>query len=387
MMKQKTNSLTNITKSESPGVPSRSLSESMIGKYFKNEEVKLEIPEDVIKKIEAMHTSPDMAVTTAFAEDQNSQSILNRMLNELLVDGSHCRTCLDKFGLFTVNQLAVEVPIAPGTSGKYGVQMNIVKADIYPPGAPYSLQLYPVHDEIGFNMSKTLGSIGNIFPDWLGHGGQLVRNHGVDIPIEKQNGKWSLAKDKISYVEEWVIRPYELDFKFSKTSAQATLGLELGCHFRWNLSNPSWKYALATNIASNTVGAAIGTAIASVSGLLKTAPVPFIQGGAMLGQVVGHALQLQFSKVKPDLVLFWAGATFGAVDVNQPIHGIGRATFYPRIWGHVVDKAWYPSLQQFEVVLNRAVQDVELTKMEQGDLLSSVSSHSSHSSVHYDTEL
>ncbi|EBV3242573.1 hypothetical protein DOH76_24115 [Salmonella enterica subsp. enterica serovar Oranienburg] len=387
MMKQKTNSLTNMTKSEKPEVPSRSLSESTVNKYFKNEEVKLEIPEDVIKKIEAMHTSPDMAVTTAFAEDQNSQSILNRMLNELLVDGSHCRTCLDKFGLFTVNQLAVEVPIAPGTSGKYGVQMNIIKADIYPPSAPYSLQLYPVHDEIGFNMSKTLGSLGNIFPDWLGHGGQLVRNHGVDIPIEKQNGKWSLAKDKISYVEEWVIRPYELDFKFSKTSAQATLGLELGCHFRWNLSNPSWKYALATNIASNTVGAAIGTAIASVSGLLKTTPVPFIQGGAMLGQVVGHALQLQFTKVKPDLVLFWAGATFGAVDVNQPIHGIGRATFYPRIWGHVVDKAWYPSLQQFEAVLNRAVQDVELTRMERGDLESSVSSHSSHSSVHYDTEL
>ncbi|ENJ0754054.1 hypothetical protein AB0049_005318, partial [Salmonella enterica] len=209
MMKQKTNSLTNITKPEKQEVPSRSLSEPVVGKYFKNEEVKLEIPEEVIKKIEAMHASPDMAVTTAFAEDQNSQSILNRMLNELLVDGSHCRTCLDKFGLFTVNQLAVEVPIAPGTSGKYGVQMNIIKADIYPPSAPYSLQLYPVHDEIGFNMSKTLGTLGNVFPDWLGHGGQLVRNHGVDIPIEKQNGKWCLAKDKTSYVEEWVIRPYE----------------------------------------------------------------------------------------------------------------------------------------------------------------------------------
>lgn len=387
MMKNKSNSLTNVTKPDNSNAPSRSLSESMVGKYFPNEETTLEIPEDVIKKIEKMPTSPDMAATTAFAEDQNSQSTLNRMLNELLVDGSHCRTCLDKFGLFTVNQLAVELPIAPGTSGKYGVQMNIIKPDIYPPSAPYSLQLYPLHDEIGFNMSKTLGSLGEIFPDWLGHGGQLVRNHGLDIPIEKQNGKWKLVKDKISYVEEWVVRPYELDFKFKKTPVQATLGLELGCHFRWNLSNPSWKYALATNIASNTVGAAVGAAIAAASGLLKTAPVPFIQGGAMLGQVVGHALQLQFSKVKPDLVLFWAGATFGAMDVNQPIHGTGRATFYPRIWGHVADKSWYPSLQQFEAVLNRSVQDVELTRMERGELQSSVSSSSSHSTIHYDTEL
>lgn len=61
------------------------------------------------------------------------------------------------FGLFNVTQMALEIrSTVPGISGKYGVQMNIVKPDIHPTSGNYFLQIFPLHDEIGFNFKDLL---------------------------------------------------------------------------------------------------------------------------------------------------------------------------------------------------------------------------------------
>ncbi|EHX36031.1 non-LEE-encoded effector NleA domain protein [Escherichia coli DEC12C] len=51
---------------------------------------------------------------------------------------------MDMFGLFNVTQMALEIPsTVPGISGKYGVQMNIVKPDIHPTTGNYFYSYSP----------------------------------------------------------------------------------------------------------------------------------------------------------------------------------------------------------------------------------------------------
>ncbi len=203
---------------------------------------------------------------------------------------------MDMFGLFNVTQMALEIPSSvSGISGKYGVQLNIVKPDIHPTSGNYFLQIFPLHDEIGFNFKDLPGPLKNALSNsnisttavstiastgtsattstvttepkdpipWFGLTAQVVRNHGVELPIVKTENGWKLVGEtpltpdgpKANYTEEWVIRPGEADFKYGASPLQATLGLEFGAHFKWDLDNPNTKYAVLTNAAANALGA------------------------------------------------------------------------------------------------------------------------------------
>lgn len=340
-------------------------------KYQKNNSVVIEMPPE---NGEYHHTTENMASLMMAIVHSRFRHWIQSYVTELMADGSVCRKHLARYGIYNVNQLAVELPIAPGTSGKYGFQMNIVKPGLDNIANGISIQLFPVHDEIGFNLSGTLGAIKNLLPPWMAHSAQLVRNHGIDIPITLIKGKLPILEfDKLSYVEEWVVRPYELDFKYvnPKSPVQATVGLELGVHLRWNKNNPRYPLALASNIATNVVGGLLGAAAGCASGLIKTAPVAFVQGGAMVGQILGHVIQNYYFDLKPDLFIFWAGATLGAADVNgaptkkAPI----RTTEYPRVWGHVIDKSWSNvSSNVMDSVILTAIQTAQADAMERGEI-------------------
>jgi non-LEE-encoded effector NleA len=267
-------------------------------------------------------------------------------ISPVLEQGSRSRRLLDRFGHFTVFQFALEIPLGPrGVSGKYGVQVNIVKPELRPGNSDFCLQLFPVHDELGFDLPKALGSVipRNCLPDWCGLSAQIVRNHGFNIPIRRGEGGagWAVggADSGAEYLEEWVIRPTELDLKYPGTPMQGTIGLELGMHFKWALSNPACKWAFLTNATANALGGAIGAGAALTSGAF---PSLSIQGGAMAAQLVAHGLQYWSNALAPDQVLTWAGATLGPADVNQalPPGADGRITVYPRLWGHVYDGCW-----------------------------------------------
>lgn len=262
--------------------------------------------------------------------------------------GSPGRIAVDKTGLFNVNQIAAEIPMHLfGLSGKYGVQVNIVKPDIYPHTGNYYLQLFPVHDEIGFNLPQTLRGVlpENCLPAWCGLSAQIIRNHGFNVPIVHTDAGWRALgpddADGAEYLEEWVIRPTELDLKYPGTPIQATLGLELGVHFKWAMSNPNAKWAFAASSAGNVAGVGAGMAAALAGG---GNAMLLMHGGAMLGQMAAHGLQCGSAALRPDKVVTWAGATFSAADVNAatPPSGIGRITEYPRIWWHGHDGCWDP---------------------------------------------
>lgn len=99
---------------------------------------------------------------------------------------------------------------------------------------------------------------------WFGVTAQVVRNHGIELPIVKTDNGWKLVGEtpltpegpKANYTEEWVIRHGELDLKYGSTPFQSTLGLEFGAHFKWDLDNPNTKYAALTNALANAAGAA-----------------------------------------------------------------------------------------------------------------------------------
>jgi len=99
------------------------------------------IPEDI-----QQHT-PECGETTALLgliRDKGLLSGLDAYLAPHLEEGSAGKKALDMFGLFNVTQMALEIPsTVPGISGKYGVQMNIVKPDIHPTTGNYFLQLFP----------------------------------------------------------------------------------------------------------------------------------------------------------------------------------------------------------------------------------------------------
>ncbi|EHX7964452.1 hypothetical protein K3226_004756 [Escherichia coli] len=308
------------------------------------------IPEDMQRH------APECGETTALLgliRDNGLLSGLDAYLAPHLEEGSAGKKALDMFGLFNVTQMALEIPSSvSGVSGKYGVQMNIVKPDIHPTTGNYVLQLFPAHDEIGINYRDLPGPLKNVLsPDavpWFGLTAQVVRNHGVELPIVKTENGWKLVGEtpltpdgpKANYTEEWVIRPGEADFKYGTSPLQATLGLEFGAHFKWDLDNPNTKYAVLTNAAANALGAAGGFAVSKIPGV-DPMLAPHI--GAMVGQAAGHAIQCNTPGLKPDTILWWAGTTLGLADLNKAETGEARFTDYPRIWWHAREGAIFPN--------------------------------------------
>ncbi len=351
------------------------------------------IPDDI------QQHAPKCGETTALLsliKDKGLLSGLDEYIAPHLEEGSIGKKTLDMFGLFNVTQMALEIPSSvSGISGKYGVQLNIVKPDIHPTSGNYFLQIFPLHDEIGFNFKDLPGPLKNALSNsnisttavstiasaatsaastavstiastgtsattstvttepkdpipWFGLTAQVVRNHGVELPIVKTENGWKLVGEtpltpdgpKANYTEEWVIRPGEADFKYGASPLQATLGLEFGAHFKWDLDNPNTKYAVLTNAAANALGAVGGFAVSRFAG---TDPMLSPHIGAMVGQAAGHAIQYNTPGLKPDTILWWAGATLGLADLNKAEFGVARFTDYPRIWWHAREGAIFPN--------------------------------------------
>ena len=351
------------------------------------------IPDDI------QQHAPECGETTALLsliKDKGLLSGLDEYIAPHLEEGSIGKKTLDMFGLFNVTQMALEIPSSvSGISGKYGVQLNIVKPDIHPTSGNYFLQIFPLHDEIGFNFKDLPGPLKNALSNsnisttavstiasaatsaastavstiastgtsattstvttepkdpipWFGLTAQVVRNHGVELPIVKTENGWKLVGEtpltpdgpKANYTEEWVIRPGEADFKYGASPLQETLGLEFGAHFKWDLDNPNTKYAVLTNAAANALGAVGGFAVSRFAG---TDPMLSPHIGAMVGQAAGHAIQYNTPGLKPDTILWWAGATLGLADLNKAEFGVARFTDYPRIWWHAREGAIFPN--------------------------------------------
>ncbi|WP_247152135.1 type III secretion system effector NleA [Escherichia coli] len=351
------------------------------------------IPEDMQRH------APECGETTALLsliKDEGLLSGLDKYLAPHLEEGSAGKKALDMFGLFNVSQMALEIPsTVPGISGKYGVQLNIVKPDIHPTSGNYFLQIFPLHDEIGINFKDLSGPLKNALSNsnipttvstaastiasattstvttaskdpipWFGLTAQVVRNHGVELPIVKTENGWKLVGEtpltpdgpKANYTEEWVIRPGEADFKYGASPLQATLGLEFGAHFKWDLDNPNTKYAVLTNAAANALGAVGGFAVSRFTG---TDPMLSPHIGAMVGQAAGHAIQYNTPGLKPDTILWWAGTTLGLADLNKAEFGEARFTDYPRIWWHAREGAIFPNKADIEHATGADIRAME----------------------------
>ncbi|EFL6126971.1 NADPH-dependent L-lysine N(6)-monooxygenase MbtG [Escherichia coli] len=324
------------------------------------------IPDDI------QQHAPECGETTALLsliKDKGLLSGLDEYIAPHLEEGSIGKKTLDMFGLFNVTQMALEIrSTVPGISGKYGVQMNIVKPDIHPTTGNYVLQLFPAHDEIGINYRDLQGPLKNVLSSdavpWFGLTAQVVRNHGVELPIVKTENGWKLVGEtpltpdgpKANYTEEWVIRPAEADLKYGTSPFQATLGLEFGAHFKWDLDNPRTKYAILTNAAANAVGAAGGFAVSRLPGV-DPMLAPHI--GSMAGQALGHAVQCYTPGLKPDTILWWAGATLGAADLNKAEYDKARFTDYPRIWWHAREGAIFPNKADIEHATGADIRAME----------------------------
>ncbi|HHY2144538.1 TPA: type III secretion system effector NleA [Escherichia coli] len=351
------------------------------------------IPDDI------QQHAPECGERTALLsliQDEGLLSGLDKYLAPHLEEGSAGKKALDMFGLFNVTQMALEIPsTVPGISGKYGVQLNIVKPDIHPTSGNYFLQIFPLHDEIGINFKDLPGPLKNALSNsnipttvstaaptiasattstvttaskdpipWFGLTAQVVRNHGVELPIVKTENGWKLVGEtpltpdgpKANYTEEWVIRPGEADFKYGTSPLQATLGLEFGAHFKWDLDNPNTKYAVLTNAAANALGAAGGFAVSKIPGV-DSMLAPHI--GAMVGQAAGHAIQCNTPGLKPDTILWWAGTTLGLADLNKAETGEARFTDYPRIWWHAREGAIFPNKEDIARVTGADIRAME----------------------------
>ena len=352
------------------------------------------IPDDI------QQHAPECGERTALLsliQDEGLLSGLDKYLAPHLEEGSAGKKALDMFGLFNVTQMALEIPsTVRGISGKYGVQLNIVKPDIHPTSGNYFLQIFPLHDEIGINFKDLPGPLKNALSNinisttavsaitsaatsattstvttepkdpipWFGLTAQVVRNHGMELPIVKTENGWKLVGEtpltpdgpKANYTEEWVIRPGEADFKYGTSSLQATLGLEFGAHFKWDLDNPNTKYAVLTNAAANALGALGGFA---VSRFASTDPMLSPHIGAMVGQAAGHAIQYNTPGLKPDTILWWAGATLGAADLNKAEFEVARFTDYPRIWWHAREGAIFPNKADIEHATGADIRAME----------------------------
>jgi non-LEE-encoded effector NleA len=270
---------------------------------------------------------------------------LNELIAPYMAPGSLGKLAIDKTGLFNVSQLALEIPSdILGISGKYGVQINIVKPDMYPLDSNYYLQIFPIHDEFGFNLPQLLSAClpDGLLPAWCGFSAQIIRNHGVEIPLVHHDYGWRIGRD-VKYLEEWVIRPTELDLKYLGTPAQATVGLEVGMQLKWDLHNPYCRYAILSNAVTNVIGMGAGLGVSALTG---GNTMLWAHGGAMIGQLTGHGLQYWSNDLCPDEIVTWAGVTLGALDVNQPLikpEDAGRGTNYMRGWYHFRDSCLRPN--------------------------------------------
>jgi non-LEE-encoded effector NleA len=349
-----------------------------------DQHITIDIPPD-INTLDACDTAPSIQSLWAAIRAKGFMQAMTDRVAPHMEPGSPGRLAVDKTGLFNVTQLAVEIPALSyfGVSLKYGMQMNIVKPDIYPHDSNYYLQLFPIHDEIGFNLPQFLHAWlpKDFLPAWCGLSAQVICNHGFNIPIVHTDTGWTLGgvESGAEYLEEWVIRPTELDLKYLGTPVQATVGLELGMHFKWALNNPLWGQACMQNLAGNILGCGFGLGLASSNLIPGSVPslgdtLVWPQIGAMLGQFAVHGVQCLNPALRPDEVLSWAGATFGAADVNQvlPPGDYGRVTNYPRIWFKPIkDGCWRPNdlKKQAEAavapIVDRASRDkaIELAEM------------------------
>jgi non-LEE-encoded effector NleA len=184
-----------------------------------DQHIAIDIPPD-INTIDACDTAPSIQSLWAAIRSKGFMQAMTDRVAPHMEPGSLGRLAVDKTGLFNVTQLAVEIPALSyfGVSLKYGVQMNIVKPDIYPHDSNYYLQLFPVHDEIGFNLPQFLHAWlpKDFLPAWCGLSAQVICNHGFNIPIIHTDTGWRLGgmesdvENGIEYMAEWVIRPAEL---------------------------------------------------------------------------------------------------------------------------------------------------------------------------------
>ncbi|ECF5974181.1 hypothetical protein FNI63_23070 [Salmonella enterica subsp. salamae] len=341
--------------------------------------VRIEVPDDILN---LQSGNGENVALLSMLRNDGVLTTMEHLISPFLEDGSKSKKVLDTFGLFNVTQMALEIPSSiPGLSGKYGVQLNIVKPDIHPASGDYYLQVFPFHDEIGINFRNLPGPIQNLLTTmsaengmqtstdqvpWFGLTAQVIRNHGVELPIVKTSDGWKLIGEtpltpegaKANYTEEWVIRPTELDLKYGSSPLQSTLGLEFGTHFKWDLDNPNVKYAILTNMASNAMGAAGGGLVSHLTGF---DPMLGPHIGAMAGQAIGHAVQYSVPALKPDTILWWAGSTLGLADLNKAEFSEVRFTDYPRIWWHAGEGALFPKQSDIEISLG-----LDLVAMEEG---------------------
>jgi non-LEE-encoded effector NleA len=320
-----------------------------------DQQITIDIPPD-IDAVDAIHTQPSLQSLWAAIRSKGFMQAMTDRVAPHMEPGSLGRRAVDQTGLFNVTQLAVEIPALSylGVSLKYGVQMNIVKPDIYPHDSNYYLQLFPIHDEIGFNLPQFLHAWlpKDFLPAWCGLSAQVVCNQGFEIPIIRTETGWTLGgiKKGAKYMAEWVIRPAELDLKILGTPVQATVALEVGWQVKWAMENPLWAQACMQNLAGNILGCGVGFGFAS-SSLIPASVIGlgdalvWPQIGAMLGQFAVHGVQCLNPALRPDEILSWAGTTFGAADVNQvlPPGDYGRGTNYLRGWHHFHDGYLQPN--------------------------------------------
>jgi non-LEE-encoded effector NleA len=320
-----------------------------------DQQITIDIPPD-INALDALDTQPSIQSLWAAIRSKGFMQAMTDRVAPYMEPGSAGRLAVDQTGLFNVTQLAVEIPALSyfGVSLKYGVQMNIVKPDIYPHDSNYYLQLFPIHDEIGFNLPQFLHAWlpKDFLPAWCGLSAQVICNQGFEIPIIHTETGWTLGgvKSGAKYMAEWVVRPLELDLKIPKTPVQTTVGLEIGWQILWAMDNPLWAQACMQNLAGNILGCGFGFGLAS-SGLIPASAATlgdalvWPQIGAMLGQFAVHGVQCLNPALRPDEVRSWTGLTIGAVDVNQvlPPGDYGRSTNYIRGWYHTGDDRWTPN--------------------------------------------
>jgi non-LEE-encoded effector NleA len=300
----------------------------------------------------------DTASLEAVAERLQSPAVMNglrTLVEQQTAPGTFLHQARDKSCFYNVNQCASELPLGfPGVTGKYGVQMNIVKPNDPNADADYYLQLFLVHDEIGLHTSSWLP------PDTLPYSthfrAQIVRNHGFNIPFRRtpEGMRFGGRNKGVEYMEEVLVRPFELGCTYFINATQVTLALETGVHFKWEISNPEWKTAAKSNIIANTMGAGIGVALSATSATMGTA----IFGGhvcAMVGQLVNKGRQIFIGGDRPDEISAWAGTTTGLLDFNIPYGPVwteqgfgnsgrtGRITNYARLATNGFTHTWRPN--------------------------------------------
>jgi non-LEE-encoded effector NleA len=308
-----------------------------------NDQIAIDIPPEIL----AADTAPSIKGLLTAIRTQGFMQAINELIAPYMTPGSPGKLAIDKTGLFNVSQLAMEIPSDIwGISGKYGAQINIVKPDMYPLDSNYYLQIFPIHNELGFNLPQVLSAClpDGLLPEWCGLSAQAICNHGVEIPLVHHDYGWRMGRNA-KYLEEWVFRPLELDLKYlgltqTLTPVQATVGLEFGTHVKWDLHNPYCRYAILSNAVTNVIGMGAGLGVSALTG---GNAMLWAHGGAMIGQLTGHGLQYWSNDLCPDEIVTWAGATLGSFDINKPFEDVGRVTNYARIWGHVYNDGWRPN--------------------------------------------